>query len=547
VILMKTCNACLLAVLILGALFTAVQHSNAQSGGTKPELVMYRFNGGPGGSPAPVVAGDLVGTLRWRGLTAIGSIRSGASIESVAKQVSPGFISANLVFRTTTAATTPFEPIPRMIITETGRVGIDEMDPQYNLHVKGNTHTTGNFYGRIHFDKNQTTNAAPNSYVDEAYFELKDRTVLTGGLALPATSGTQGGVLTLGPGGTAFDHQLFFGETGIWSRYKTGNAGDWSAANWNKLLSAADISGTPNRLARFLPPTDPSSSLGNSQLYDNGVNVVVGGSAAPFTAAPAFNAAYALTVNGLAGNAASVNGNARVDGLLSLNNTAPNDALEVNGTSTYWGNAVFNGSVGMGTAPSATDRLDVSGSTLLRNNAQINGNLGLGSVVSATNRLDVTGQTRLNGRVVVEGVSAPGVNLDVVGQSNFQGRVKIGAANYPVNNFYELAVGGGIVAEEVLVQLQAVWPDYVFENGYELMPLGEVETYVAAHKHLPGVISASEVAENGLSVGQTQKMQMEKIEELFLHMIELEKRVQTLDAQNKALQAQIAHMSNSKK
>ncbi|MFZ4635416.1 MAG: hypothetical protein ACOYNO_14515 [Saprospiraceae bacterium] len=508
---MKTCNACLLAALIVGTFFTAVQHSNAQSGGTKPELVMYRFNGGPGGSPAPVVAGDLVGTLRWRGLTAIGSIRSGASIESVAKQVSPGFISANLVFRTTTAATTPFEPIPRMIITETGRVGIDEMDPQYNLHVKGNTHTTGNFYGRIHFDKNQTTNAAPNSYIDEAYFELKDRSVLTGGLALPATSGTQGGVLTLGPGGTAFDHQLFFGETGIWSRYKTGNAGDWSAANWNKLLSAADISGTPNRLARFLPPNDPSSTLGNSQLYDNGVNVVVGGSAAPFTAAPAFNAAYALTVNGLSGNAASVNGNARVDGLLSLNNTAPNDALVVNGTSTYWGNAVFNGNVGLGTAPSATDRLDVSGSTLLRNNAQINGNLGLGSAPSATDRLEVSGTAHFSG------------------QTRVDGKLLVGSPVLPVQGNHELYVNGSIIAEEIKVELQGNWPDYVFETNYPLMPLAEVEEFVQVHKHLPGVPSMSEIAqEGGFELGDMNRRLLEKVEELTLYLFEQQKQIDVL-------------------
>ena len=508
---MKTCNACFLAAFTLVALFTAVQHGNAQAGGTKPELNMYRFNGSPGGSPAPVVAGDLVGTLRWKSLTAIGSIRTGASIESIAKQVSPGFTSANLVFRTTTAATAPYEPIPRMIITETGRVGIDEMDPQYNLHVKGNTHTTGNYYGRIHFDKNQAINAAPNTYIDEAYFELKDRSVLTGGLVLPAAAGTQGGVLTLGPGGNSFDHQLFFGETGIWSRYTTGNAADWSAANWNKLLSSADISGTPNRIARFLPPNDPSSALGNSQLYDNGTNVVVGGSAAPFTTAPVFNAAYALTVNGLAGNAASLSGNARVDGLLSLNNTAPNDALVVNGTSTYWGNAVFNGNVGLGTAPSATDRLDVSGSTLLRNNARVSGNLGLGTVPSATDRLDVLGTVHISG------------------DTRMDGKLIVGTPATTTPGTHKLYVDGSIIAEEIKVELEANWPDYVFEDDYVLMPLSEVAQYVQAHKHLPGVPAASEIAENGgVELGEMNRRLLEKVEELTLYLLEQQKQMDRL-------------------
>ena len=87
---------------------------------------------------------------------------------------------------------------------------------------------------------------------------------------------------------------------------------------------------------------------------------------------------------------------------------------------------------------------------------------------------------------------------------------------------YSLSVQGGIISDEVRVQLQP-WPDYVFEAGYVLQPLSEVEKYVQAHKHLPGVMTAQEVATNGLDLGQAQKAQMEKIEELYLHLIAMEK------------------------
>ena len=61
---------------------------------------------------------------------------------------------------------------------------------------------------------------------------------------------------------------------------------------------------------------------------------------------------------------------------------------------------------------------------------------------------------------------------------------------------------------------------------------------VQENKHLPGVVAAKEVAENGLNLGETQKAQMEKIEELFLHVISLEKRINALEKQNEALQTE---------
>jgi len=81
------------------------------------------------------------------------------------------------------------------------------------------------------------------------------------------------------------------------------------------------------------------------------------------------------------------------------------------------------------------------------------------------------------------------------------------------------------------------WPDYVFEKGYELKPLTEVENFINTEKHLPGVSSAKTIAENGLNLGEMQKMQMEKIEELYLHLIALEKRVKQLEEENTALKA----------
>ena len=46
--------------------------------------------------------------------------------------------------------------------------------------------------------------------------------------------------------------------------------------------------------------------------------------------------------------------------------------------------------------------------------------------------------------------------------------------------------------------------------------------------HLPGVPSQKETAENGVNVGQMQAKMLEKIEELTLHMITLQKENEKL-------------------
>ncbi|MBL9175312.1 MAG: collagen-like protein [Verrucomicrobiales bacterium] len=92
---------------------------------------------------------------------------------------------------------------------------------------------------------------------------------------------------------------------------------------------------------------------------------------------------------------------------------------------------------------------------------------------------------------------------------------------------YELSVKGEIVCHDLLIQDSSLWPDYVFEPGYPLKPLEEVEAHIREKKHLPGVPAAGEVDKDGISVGDMQKRMMEKIEELTLYVIDQNKRLAT--------------------
>lgn len=126
-------------------------------------------------------------------------------------------------------------------------------------------------------------------------------------------------------------------------------------------------------------------------------------------------------------------------------------------------------------------------------------------------------------------------------QLKFNGKVGIGNGfgNFPttagsvnVSN-YNLFVKGGILTEEVRVNLQSAWADYVFDENYKLKSLKEVETFIKENGHLENVPSAKQVKEEGIELGEMVKIQQEKIEELTLYIIEQNK---INEKQNKELQ-----------
>jgi hypothetical protein len=95
----------------------------------------------------------------------------------------------------------------------------------------------------------------------------------------------------------------------------------------------------------------------------------------------------------------------------------------------------------------------------------------------------------------------------------------------------KLSVNGTVLAKEVIVQTG--WSDYVFDESYKLKALSETEAFIRAEKHLPGIPSARDIAEHGISLGEMQAKLLAKIEELTLHVIEQEKQ---LAAQQKEIE-----------
>lgn len=86
------------------------------------------------------------------------------------------------------------------------------------------------------------------------------------------------------------------------------------------------------------------------------------------------------------------------------------------------------------------------------------------------------------------------------------------------------------------------FPDYVFEPGYQLRSLSELEAFIATEKHLPNVMSAADARAGGINMTKLQLQTLEKVEELALYTIAQEKKLAGQQEEMASKDAQIAEM-----
>jgi hypothetical protein len=123
------------------------------------------------------------------------------------------------------------------------------------------------------------------------------------------------------------------------------------------------------------------------------------------------------------------------------------------------------------------------------------------------------------------GTSSPGYKLDVAGDINTTGDIR---------------KNGGVYNH----------PDYVFEPGYEMLPLEELNDYLAQNRHLPGMPSAEEVKEEGVKLFEQNRLLLEKLEESYLYVVELQKRIAELEDEHLfilTLEKRIAQLEDSQR
>ena len=121
-----------------------------------------------------------------------------------------------------------------------------------------------------------------------------------------------------------------------------------------------------------------------------------------------------------------------------------------------------------------------------------------------------------------------------------------------------LVVSGTIVSSGNMTAGVTLTPDYVFEQffkgrsnanpNYEFPSLEEVEAFVKENHHLPNIPSAAEVEkQGGIILNRASELQLEKIEELYLHTIQQQKAIQRQQEEIDALKEMLALLLKERK
>jgi hypothetical protein len=158
-------------------------------------------------------------------------------------------------------------------------------------------------------------------------------------------------------------------------------------------------------------------------------------------------------------------------------------------------------------------------------------------------KTQINANTNVNNYFVINNVSTPSSAFDAL-TINGNGYIKINHKNTsstPTDIFYvkdissnldlfKVKSDGHVYAREVeILNTALAFPDYVFAKDYKMLSLAELETYIANNKHLPCFENAAYYETNGIKSSEMFVKQQEKIEELTLYIIELEKRMKALE------------------
>lgn len=180
---------------------------------------------------------------------------------------------------------------------------------------------------------------------------------------------------------------------------------------------------------------------------------------------------------------------------------------------------------------------NTAGSVRVRVNGQERMNISPEGTMNLINGLDAG--LNSNGYLMFGSVTGSNIVIDnneIIARTNGAagalvlqhdgGTVRIG--NVAVPSGYKFAINGKMLCEELRVKLAGNWPDYVFNKNYNLLPLSELKKFIEQNNHLPNIPRASAIEKEGLEVGDMQKKMMEKIEELTLYVIDLQKQIEEL-------------------
>ncbi|NQX80730.1 MAG: hypothetical protein HRT66_01885, partial [Flavobacteriaceae bacterium] len=457
--------------------------------------------------------------------TAIG-LNSGTSITTGSNNITIGhYAQVPTSFYSNQLSIANFIYGTRLNSFTTGKIGIGVTNPLATLSVGGDTMIYGDLILR-----------------DDASNDIKIKTpatvAATYSLTLPAAIGLATDVLsikTVSSGDAILEWKAPSGSNPVVAGTLT--LGEDGSSDWGTIVLHDSDNSTDNTLTIKAPSgltsnlvyTMPDNNgLTSQYLTTNGAGVMSwtsgGGSLKQST-----NSSFYTNVN-------------------YTGKSGDNNVSIGNGSFQSFNSGGYNVAIGaqtLSTTTSSTGNTAVGYEALKVVSGNYNTSLGYGSgnaITSGAKNITIGYYAQVANQAVSDQLSIGnliyGTGVGTLGSGN----IGIGT-NAPRER---LEVDGNIISTGFLYALQpgggfkSSYPDYVFEKYYDkksilkpsytMMSLEDIEKFTKKNKHLPGVPSIKEVEENDglIALNRFTLMNLEKIEELFLHTIKQQKEIKRL-------------------
>jgi hypothetical protein len=380
-----------------------------------------------------------------------------------------------------------------------GNVGIGTSNPQYKLHVLGNTAVNGLLYA----DSLQTINFSTNQMNILDSLKIGTNSIWLGGFnqftGLNNHIYADNGALVLqSQANPVSNPNIPQPSRNVITNMNSGNFGIGTTTPETKL----HIRGVTCSTCPFPPQSPQDPDLTTYITLEDHIQNSSGQTVSNTKwrlAASANQDRFFITKNGLNSGVFTIDGSGNV----GIGTTTPGQN--------------YSGDL----------KLDVNGDARFYRNNNSDDYISIG-YNSANATLDMGGEGSLlinyysNKDVIIGNSAAPDpANLFVTG--------RMGVGKGP-DASYRLDVAGSMRACEIVVEPNW-WCDYVFEDDYERMNWQEKQKFVMKNKHLPGVLSEKVISEHGMGVGETMAGILLNTEENTLDIIDIYKQLEDIKIQ----------------
>ncbi|WP_374172652.1 hypothetical protein [Flavobacterium tructae] len=181
--------------------------------------------------------------------------------------------------------------------------------------------------------------------------------------------------------------------------------------------------------------------------------------------------------------------------------------------------------------------------------------IGKDDASATTTSMLVHGGARFNNDLDINNITQVAINTNTyvkgaaltVGGATYIGSFKTIEADPEIGNDLKadcsLIVEKQILASDLNIIPKPHWRDFVFENDYKKMDLNALEGYIKENKHLPGIVSEKEVKEKGYKIHAFNEGLLQNVEELLLHIIDQNKKIEALSEKNEAFSKKMEVLS----